>query len=147
MTVIPAAAPPAAPRPFYQHLYVQVLIAIVAGALLGHFHPTLGAALKPLGDAFIKLIKMLVSPLIFLVVVTGIAKVGSMAALGKVFLVGAGPGAADLITVRGARLLAEAEVVDLLDWAAAWAMRRSRCWTWARAMNSRPTSSSLSWRR
>lgn len=86
MTVIPAAAPPAAPRPFYQHLYVQVLIAIVAGALLGHFHPTLGAALKPLGDAFIKLVKMVIAPVIFLTLVSGIAGLGELRSAGRIAL-------------------------------------------------------------
>ncbi|TCP34148.1 dicarboxylate/amino acid:cation symporter [Sphingomonas sp. BK235] len=86
MTVIPAAAPPPAPRPFYQHLYVQVLIAIVAGALLGHFHPTLGAALKPLGDAFIKLVKMVIAPVIFLTLVSGIAGLSELRSAGRIAL-------------------------------------------------------------
>jgi aerobic C4-dicarboxylate transport protein len=86
MTVIPAAAPPLAPRPFYQHLYVQVLIAIVAGALLGHFHPTLGAALKPLGDAFIKLVKMVIAPVIFLTLVSGIAGLSELRSAGRIAL-------------------------------------------------------------
>jgi aerobic C4-dicarboxylate transport protein len=86
MTVIPAAAPPVAPRPFYRHLYVQVLIAIVAGALLGHFHPTLGAALKPLGDAFIKLVKMVIAPVIFLTLVSGIAGLSELRSAGRIAL-------------------------------------------------------------
>ncbi|WP_277981226.1 dicarboxylate/amino acid:cation symporter [Sphingomonas phyllosphaerae] len=86
MTVIPAAAPPPAPRPFYQHLYVQVLVAIVAGALLGHFHPTLGAALKPLGDAFIKLVKMVIAPVIFLTLVSGIAGLSELRSAGRIAL-------------------------------------------------------------
>ena len=48
-----------ASRPFYRHLYFQVLVAIVAGALIGHLYPQTGEALKPLGDAFIKLVKMI----------------------------------------------------------------------------------------
>lgn len=62
-------------RPFRLHrsLYAQVLLAIVAGVALGVFFPTIGAQLKPLGDAFIKLVKMVISPVIFLTVTTGIA--------------------------------------------------------------------------
>jgi aerobic C4-dicarboxylate transport protein len=52
-------------------LYLQVLVAIVLGAALGHFYPTYGAALKPLGDAFIKLVKMIIAPVIFLTLVAG----------------------------------------------------------------------------
>ena len=63
----------ATPRSLHRHLYVQVLVAIALGALIGHFFPSTGAALKPLGDAFIKLVKMIIAPVIFLTVVTGIA--------------------------------------------------------------------------
>ena len=59
--------------PWYRHLYVQVLVAIVLGVLVGHFAPATGEALKPLGDAFIKLVKMIIAPVIFLTIVTGIA--------------------------------------------------------------------------
>lgn len=59
-------------------LYVQVLIAVIAGALVGVLFPETGAALKPLGDAFIKLVKMLLAPVIFLAVVTGIAGMENM---------------------------------------------------------------------
>jgi aerobic C4-dicarboxylate transport protein len=69
-----ASATAATPRkPLYTHLYVQVLTAIVLGILLGHFYPDIGAAMKPLGDGFIKLIKMLIAPIIFCTVVHGIA--------------------------------------------------------------------------
>ena len=80
------AAPAAPPRrlPLYRQLYVQVLIAITLGALLGHFDPELGAALKPLGDAFIKLVKMIIAPVIFLTVVTGIAGMRELGAVGRV---------------------------------------------------------------
>jgi aerobic C4-dicarboxylate transport protein len=74
-----------APRPFYRHLYVQVLAAIVAGVLLGHFDPALGAALKPLGDGFIKLVRMIIGPVIFLTVVTGIAGMPHLRGVGRVF--------------------------------------------------------------
>src|SRR5213083_3351756 len=70
-------------KPFYTHLYVQVLTAIVLGVLLGHFYPHLGEAMKPLGDGFIKLIKMLIAPIIFCTVVVGIAGMEDMKKVGK----------------------------------------------------------------
>ena len=75
--------PPAA-QPWYRHLYIQVLIAIVAGVLLGHFYPQTGEALKPVGDAFIKLVKMIIAPVIFLTIVTGIAGMRDLASVGRV---------------------------------------------------------------
>jgi len=69
---------------FFGKLYIQVLIGVVAGGLLGYFHPQLGADLKPLGDAFIRLIKMVFAPVIFAMVVLGIAKMESMKELGRV---------------------------------------------------------------
>jgi aerobic C4-dicarboxylate transport protein len=71
-------------QPFYKHLYVQVLAAIGAGILLGHFYPEIGAQLKPLGDAFIKLVKMIIAPVIFLTVATGIAGMTDMKKVGRV---------------------------------------------------------------
>ena len=68
----------------YKSLYFQVLVAIVFGILLGHFHPEFGASLKPLGDGFIKLIKMLIAPIIFCTVVTGIAGMQDMKKIGRV---------------------------------------------------------------
>ena len=67
-------------------LYVQVLFAIVAGALLGHFQPEFAARLKPLGDAFIKFIKALVGPLVFTTIVAGIGNVGDLRKVGRVGL-------------------------------------------------------------
>ena len=55
----------------HQSLYVQVLAAIVIGVALGHFYPQLGAQMKPLGDTFIKMIKMIIAPIIFCTVVHG----------------------------------------------------------------------------
>ncbi|MFG1373571.1 dicarboxylate/amino acid:cation symporter [Xanthobacter oligotrophicus] len=81
---IPAAAVPAHPRKFYHHLYFQVIIAIIAGMVLGHFYPDFAASLKPLGDAFIKLVKMVIAPVIFLTVVTGIAGMSDLAKVGRV---------------------------------------------------------------
>jgi aerobic C4-dicarboxylate transport protein len=75
---------PVGRQPFYTLLYVQVLAAIVAGILLGHFYPEIGAQLKPLGDAFIKLVKMIIAPVIFLTVATGIAGMSDMKKVGRV---------------------------------------------------------------
>ena len=66
------------------HLYVQVLAAILLGALVGHFWPGFGESLKPLGDGFVKLVKMIISPVIFLTLVTGIAGMKELATVGRV---------------------------------------------------------------
>jgi aerobic C4-dicarboxylate transport protein len=79
-------APVAPHHKWYQHLYTQVLCAIVLGVLLGHFYPALGAQMKPLGDLFIKLIKMLIAPIIFCTVVHGIASMEDMKKVGRVGL-------------------------------------------------------------
>jgi len=71
-------------KPFYKILYVQVLFAIVMGVLLGVFYPELGAKMKPLGDGFIKLIKMIIAPVIFCTVVAGIAGMQDMKKIGRV---------------------------------------------------------------
>jgi aerobic C4-dicarboxylate transport protein len=71
---------------WYRHLYVQVLSAIILGVLLGHFYPSLGEAMKPLGDAFIKMIKMVIAPIIFFTVVHGIASMKDMKKVGRVGL-------------------------------------------------------------
>jgi len=71
-------------KPFHKSLYAQVLFAIAAGVLVGHFWPQQGTALKPLGDGFIKLIKMLIAPIIFCTVVTGIAGMRDMKKIGRV---------------------------------------------------------------
>ncbi|MFG1424888.1 dicarboxylate/amino acid:cation symporter [Roseixanthobacter glucoisosaccharinicivorans] len=81
---VPATPAPAAHRKFYRHLYFQVLLAIAAGILLGHFYPSLATDLKPLGDAFIKLVKMIIAPVIFLTVVTGIAGMRDLGKVGRV---------------------------------------------------------------
>src|SRR5216110_467155 len=76
--------PPAArKKPLYKSLYFQVVVAIVLGVLLGYFFPDAGAAMKPLGDGFIKLIKMIIAPIIFCTVVVGIAGMESMKTVGK----------------------------------------------------------------
>ena len=68
---------------FYQSLYLQVLAATLAGALLGYFLPHAGVAVKPLGDGFVKLIKMLIGPIIFCTVVLGIAGVEDLKKVGR----------------------------------------------------------------
>ncbi|OJU16719.1 MULTISPECIES: dicarboxylate/amino acid:cation symporter [unclassified Sphingomonas] len=83
MIAIPERAPPVRRR-WYAHLYLQVLVAIAAGVTLGHFWPETGAAMKPLGDGFIKLVKMIIAPVIFLTIVTGIAGMRDLRAVGRV---------------------------------------------------------------
>lgn len=75
---------PAGPKPLYSQLYVQVLAAILLGVIIGHFWPETGEALKPLGDAFIKLVKMIIAPVIFLTLVTGIAGMTELRSVGRV---------------------------------------------------------------
>ncbi len=70
-------------KPLYKSLYVQVLFAVVVGVLLGNFYPAVGTDMKPLGDAFIKLIKMMIAPIIFCTVVVGIAGMEDMKKVGK----------------------------------------------------------------
>jgi aerobic C4-dicarboxylate transport protein len=71
-------------KKIYQHLYFQVLTAITIGVCLGYFYPETGEAMKPLGDGFIKLIKMIIAPIIFCTVVTGIAGMEDMKKVGRV---------------------------------------------------------------
>jgi aerobic C4-dicarboxylate transport protein len=83
---VPSSGPtPARPLPFYRHLYFQVIVAIVIGVLVGYFDPRLGESLKPLGDAFVKLVKMIIGPVIFLTIVTGIAGMTQLKSVGRVF--------------------------------------------------------------
>lgn len=77
---------PIARKPIYQHLYVQVLAAIALGIVLGHYAPSVGEQMKPLGDTFIKLIKMLIAPIIFCTVVSGIASMQNLKRIGRVGL-------------------------------------------------------------
>jgi aerobic C4-dicarboxylate transport protein len=71
---------------YLKNLYVQVLVAIVLGALLGWLQPDLGASLKPVGDAFIALVKMIIAPVIFLTVVVGMARMGELRHVGRIGL-------------------------------------------------------------
>lgn len=86
MHALPAEVAPAVRLPFYRQLYFQVVIAIVVGALLGHFEPALAVKFQPLGDAFIKLVKMIIAPVIFLTIVTGIASMTQLRTVGRVFV-------------------------------------------------------------
>jgi aerobic C4-dicarboxylate transport protein len=81
---MPTKSSPRAHRPWYTILYIQVLIAIAVGVFVGHFFPDLGKALKPLGDGFIALIKMMIAPIIFCTVVHGISSMGDLTKVGRV---------------------------------------------------------------
>ncbi|MEV7664009.1 cation:dicarboxylase symporter family transporter [Paenarthrobacter sp. NPDC089316] len=84
---IPTSGSPvsqAAKKPLYKSLFFQILLAVVLGIAIGYLWPDLGSALRPLGDGFIQLIKMIIAPLIFLVIVTGISAVGDVKAVGRV---------------------------------------------------------------
>ena len=71
-------------KPWYRVLYIQVIIAVVLGVAVGYFYPGVGKSLKPLGDGFIKLVKMIIAPIIFCTVVHGIASMGDLKKLGRV---------------------------------------------------------------
>src|SRR5476649_1539014 len=71
-------------KPLYKVLYVQVLFAIACGILLGIFYPSDAVGMKPLGDGFIKLIKMIIAPVIFCTVVSGIAGMQDIKKIGRV---------------------------------------------------------------
>lgn len=75
-----------AKAPFYKSLYFQVLIAVAAGVAVGHFWPEFGASLKPLGDAFVKFVKMMIAPIVFCTIALGIAKMSDLKGVGKTML-------------------------------------------------------------
>jgi aerobic C4-dicarboxylate transport protein len=83
-TVEIVADEPPARGAWYRSLYGQVIVAMLLGILVGHFFPAFGASLKPLGDAFIKLVKMIIAPIIFCTVVTGIGSMTSLEKIGRV---------------------------------------------------------------
>jgi len=80
------AATKSADQPLYAQLWFQVIVGIVVGVALGQMAPMTGAAMKPLGDAFVKLIRMMIAPIIFGTVVVGIAKMGDMKQVGRIGL-------------------------------------------------------------
>ena len=83
--VIDGSGPvPAGRTPLWRHLYVQVLAAILLGVVIGHVWPATGEALRPLGDGFIKLVKMIIAPVIFITLVTGIAGMTELRSVGRV---------------------------------------------------------------
>src|ERR1700716_2251296 len=84
MSTIPAPAPPAAPKPLYTSLFVQVLAALLLGIVLGMAAPDFAVSLKIFSDAFLKLISMIVAPIVFCVVVHGIAGAGDLKKVGRV---------------------------------------------------------------
>src|SRR5260370_3049447 len=73
-------------QPFYKTLYARVLAGILTGVLVGFFFPAFAQSMKPFGDGFIKLIRMMIAPIIFLSVVVGIANIGDTRKLGRVGL-------------------------------------------------------------
>jgi aerobic C4-dicarboxylate transport protein len=78
--------PSAAPAlPLYRHLYAQVIFAVIAGISVGFFFPEFGSSLKPLGDAFVALVKMIIAPVIFLTVATGLGGMSNVGKIGSVF--------------------------------------------------------------
>src|SRR3979490_834423 len=79
-----AVRPAPARQPWYSILYIQVLIAIALGILIEYFYPDLGKAMKPLGDGFIALIRMMIAPLIFCTVVHGIASMSDLKKVGRI---------------------------------------------------------------
>ncbi len=84
--MIPTSAPPPVKKPFYKNLTVQVLTAIAIGATIGAIWPDAGQAMQPLADGFIRLVKMVVGPIIFLTIVVGIASMGDLKKVGRVGL-------------------------------------------------------------
>ncbi len=78
------ARSPVERKPIYRSLYFQVVVGIVLGVAVGAAFPTVGESMKPLGDGFIKLIRMMIGPVIFCTVVTGIANIGDLKKLGRV---------------------------------------------------------------
>jgi len=84
--LVASTAVPAAPQPLWRQLYVQVLVAIVLGSLVGFLWPHVGESLKPLGDGFIAIVKMVIAPVIFLTVITGIARMRDLSSVGRVAL-------------------------------------------------------------
>ena len=84
VAALPTARAKAGKRPFYRKLYVQVLIAVALGAIIGYADPSLSLSLKPYGDAFVRAIRVVVAPIIFTTIAVGIAKMGDIRHVAKV---------------------------------------------------------------
>ena len=84
VAALPTARATAGKRPFYRKLYVQVLIAVALGAIIGYADPSLSLSLKPYGDAFVRAIRVVVAPIIFTTIAVGIAKMGDIRHVAKV---------------------------------------------------------------
>lgn len=84
IATLPAGTVPEGRKPLYRQLYVQVVAAILIGIALGHFYPAIGESMKPFGDGFIRLVKMIIAPVIFLTVATGIAGMSDLSKVGRV---------------------------------------------------------------
>src|SRR5580658_1499754 len=82
----PRLGKPVPPKRWYKQLWVHVFVAMVIGIALGRFDPSLAVRMQPLGDGFIKLIRMLIAPIIFCTVVHGIARMADLARVGRVAL-------------------------------------------------------------
>jgi aerobic C4-dicarboxylate transport protein len=80
----PTETPPKKKKPFYRDLFFQVIVGVLAGILLGHFNPEFAVKMEPLGKGFINLIKMMIAPIIFCTIVTGVAGMGDMKQVGRV---------------------------------------------------------------
>jgi len=106
--------------PWWRSLYAQVLAAIVFGGLLGHFNPDIAVELKPLGDAFIKLVKMVIGPVIFITVTSGIAGMSSLASLGST----TGKALLYFLSFRPSHLLSAWSSLILFGQARGWASTR-----------------------
>ena len=107
----PVAATPAGPTRWWRHLYLQVLVAIALGAVIGHVWPDTAKALKPLGDGFIKLVKMVIAPVIFLTLSGGIAGLGQLGAVARI----AGKALGYFVAVSTLALIVGLAVANLLQ--------------------------------
>ena len=107
----PVPATPAGPIRWWRHLYLQVLVAIALGAVIGHVWPDTAKALKPLGDGFIKLVKMVIAPVIFLTLSGGIAGLGQLGAVGRI----AGKALGYFVAVSTLALIVGLAVANLLQ--------------------------------
>ncbi len=122
-------------------LYVQVLIGAALGVLLGYLAPALGVDVKPLGGAFVKLLKMIAAPIIFATVVVGIARTEDIKSVGRI-----GAKALIYFEVRGAgssRSPPRSQALGIYSWPASLSSSGSTA-SWAKRGQSRPSSATRS---